>query len=78
MIAVDAVAISPCRRPAVSSKRLLVRRVDPADRRRTLLRLSVKRGEEVYSEVVPVLYAAEQCGALGAHPRTSSPWRCAG
>ncbi|MBS3652056.1 MarR family transcriptional regulator [Pseudaminobacter sp. 19-2017] len=40
------------------AKRLVSRRVDPSDRRRVVLRLS-KKGEVVYSEVVPVLFAAE-------------------
>jgi DNA-binding MarR family transcriptional regulator len=38
--------------------RLVSRRTDPSDRRRVMLRLS-KKGEAVYLEIVPVLYAAE-------------------
>lgn len=58
MTALDQVSISRALEH-LGGKRLVLRRTDPADRRRALIRLS-KRGEEVYNEIVPVLYAAER------------------
>ena len=42
----------------LTNKKLVLRRVDEADRRRVALSLS-KNGLEVYNQVVPLLYAAE-------------------
>lgn len=42
----------------LSNKKLVLRRVDAADRRRVALSLS-KKGLEIYNQVVPLLYAAE-------------------
>ena len=58
MMATDAVTISRAI-DQLGTKRLIRRRVDPADRRRQLLSLS-KKGVETYNQVVPLLYAAEQ------------------
>lgn len=58
MMAADAVTLSRAI-DQLSGKRLIRRRVDPADRRRQLLSLS-KKGAEVYNQIVPLLYAAEQ------------------
>lgn len=58
MTALDQVSISRTLEH-LGSKRLVLRRTDPTDRRRVLIRLS-KRGEDVYNEIVPVLYAAER------------------
>lgn len=48
----------------MSSKSLLQRRIDQTDRRRTLIRLN-KSGQEVYSQIVPVLYAGEMAMLSG-------------
>lgn len=58
LTAMDQVSISRAVEQ-LASKKLVLRRVDMADRRRVALRLS-KRGEEVYSQVLPVLYAGER------------------
>ena len=43
----------------LSNKKLLSRRVDPSDRRRVVLRLN-RKGQTVFRQIVPVLYAAER------------------
>jgi DNA-binding MarR family transcriptional regulator len=43
----------------LTSKKLVSRRVDTEDRRRVALRLT-RRGEDVYNQVLPVLYASER------------------
>jgi DNA-binding MarR family transcriptional regulator len=60
LTAMDQVSISRAVEQ-LAGKKLVSRRVDMADRRRVVLRLS-KKGEEVYNQVVPLLYAGE--GAL--------------
>lgn len=42
----------------LSNKKLVLRRVDAADRRRVALSLS-KKGLDIYNQVVPLLYASE-------------------
>jgi DNA-binding MarR family transcriptional regulator len=58
LTAMDQVSISRAVEQ-LAGKKLVSRRVDMADRRRVVLRLS-KKGEEVYSQIVPVLYAGER------------------
>ena len=43
----------------LTNRKLVLRRVDPADRRRVALRLS-KLGREIYDRVLPLLIAAEK------------------
>lgn len=43
----------------LSNKKLVLRRIDTADRRRVALSLS-KRGHDIYNQVVPLLYASER------------------
>lgn len=57
LLATDQVSISRTVEQLVS-KRLMTRRVDAADRRRVILRLT-KKGEEIYNKIVPVLIASE-------------------
>jgi DNA-binding MarR family transcriptional regulator len=63
LTAMDQVSISRALEQLVS-KRMVSRRVDPSDRRRVVLRLS-KKGEVVYGQVVPVLFAAENALVSG-------------
>ncbi len=58
LTAMDQVSISRAVEQ-LAGKKLVSRRVDSTDRRRVVLRLS-KKGEEVYNQVVPVLYAGER------------------
>jgi len=57
LTAMDQVSISRAVEQLANIK-LVSRRVDASDRRRVVLRLS-KKGEEVYNQIVPVLYACE-------------------
>lgn len=43
----------------LTNKKLVLRRIDAADRRRVALSLS-KKGQEIYNQVVPLLYASEE------------------
>jgi len=63
LTAMDQVSISRAVEQ-LASKKLVSRRVDLADRRRVVLRLS-KKGEEVYNQIVPVLYAGERALVSG-------------
>jgi DNA-binding MarR family transcriptional regulator len=63
LTAMDQVSISRAVEQ-LAGKKLVSRRVDMADRRRVVLRLS-KKGEEVYSQIVPVLYAGEKALVSG-------------
>jgi len=58
LTAMDQVSISRAVEQ-LASKKLVTRRVDIADRRRVVLRLS-KKGEEVYNQIAPLLYAGER------------------
>ncbi len=73
LMAMDQVSISRALEQLVG-KRLVSRRVDPTDRRRVVLRLS-KRGEEVYSEVVPVLQAADTAVTSGLSDEDARTFR---
>jgi len=66
LTALDQVSISRALEQ-LSSKKLVSRRIDTTDRRRVVLRLS-KKGEEVYNQVVPVLYAGERALIEGISP----------
>jgi DNA-binding MarR family transcriptional regulator len=57
LMAMDQVSITRAVDQLVS-KKLVSRRVDPADRRRVVLRLS-KAGEDVYNKIVPMFQAAD-------------------
>jgi DNA-binding MarR family transcriptional regulator len=63
LTAMDQVSISRAVEQLATIK-LVSRRVDPSDRRRVVLRLS-KKGEEVYNQIVPVLYASENALVSG-------------
>jgi DNA-binding MarR family transcriptional regulator len=63
LTAMDQVSISRAVEQLANIK-LVSRRVDTSDRRRVVLRLS-KKGEEVYSQIVPVLYASENALVSG-------------
>jgi DNA-binding MarR family transcriptional regulator len=63
LTAMDQVSISRAVEQ-LAGKKLVSRRVDLADRRRVVLRLS-KKGEEVYKQIVPVLYAGERALVSG-------------
>ncbi|MCV0394931.1 MAG: MarR family transcriptional regulator [Rhizobiaceae bacterium] len=56
--AMDQVSISRALDQLVS-KRLVSRRIDPADRRRVVLR-PTKTGQSVYNDIVPLSYAADR------------------
>lgn len=58
LTAMDKVSISRAVEQ-LAGKKLVSRRVDMADRRKVVLRLS-KKGEEVYNQIVPLLYAGER------------------
>jgi DNA-binding MarR family transcriptional regulator len=58
LTAMDKVSISRAVEQ-LASKKLVSRRVDMADRRKVVLRLS-KKGEEIYNQIVPLLYAGER------------------
>jgi DNA-binding MarR family transcriptional regulator len=57
LTAMDQVSISRAVEQLANNK-LVSRRTDTSDRRRVVLRLS-KKGKDVYSQVVPVMYASE-------------------
>ncbi len=63
LTAMDQVSISRAVEQ-LANKKLVSRRVDMADRRRVVLRLS-KKGEEVYNQIVPVMYASENALVSG-------------
>ena len=63
LTAMDQVSISRAVE-MLAGKKLVSRRVDLADRRRVVLRLS-KKGEEVYNQIVPLLYAGERALVSG-------------
>jgi DNA-binding MarR family transcriptional regulator len=63
LTAMDQVSISRAVEQLANIK-LVSRRVDTSDRRRVVLRLS-KKGEEVYNQIVPVLYASENALVSG-------------
>jgi DNA-binding MarR family transcriptional regulator len=63
LTAMDQVSISRAVEQLANIK-LVSRRVDASDRRRVVLRLS-KKGEEVYNQIVPVLYASENALVSG-------------
>jgi DNA-binding MarR family transcriptional regulator len=63
LTAMDQVSISRAIEQLANIK-LVSRRVDVSDRRRVVLRLS-KKGEEVYNQIVPVLYASENALVSG-------------
>jgi DNA-binding MarR family transcriptional regulator len=63
LTAMDQVSISRAIEQLANIK-MVSRRVDTSDRRRVVLRLS-KKGEEVYNQIVPVLYASENALVSG-------------
>lgn len=57
LVAMDQVSISRAIEQ-LTSKRLVSRRVDMADRRRVVLRLT-KKGDEIYNSILPLFHASE-------------------